>query len=414
MAALLLALVPCDARADQTNVMEQLRKTLMPKPSAWGEIRVGTATRADPDPRSGAVLQAFQQLLALDPSGPPTAPIQTGATVAVPTNAIQRLKAEGRSPQLFVRPGNGTVMQIRGGVLEPAGPTSPGKLRAADARANERTARNFLRSNRELLRLDDPDVELNLESEQRDEDGAHHLRFSQRYKEITLWPSGLSVHLDPDGNVGSMDGAYAPTPTGVPTVPILTAEDAAAHAKSPNAPNGTASDFVLVIYSPLNLPTRLAWKFKYSTDLLHSWLMVIDAEDGRILNRVSLVLDASVPGSANDLEGLNQNFNVWSDAGKFYMIDTTKQSFNPAFDPVKDPHGAISIFDAREVASQDLKTIFLVDSISATTWLPDAVSALFNFSKTYDYYLQRHARNSLDGNGGNIQAVVRISQLDNA
>ena len=36
------------------------------------------------------------------------------------------------------------------------------------------------------------------------------------------------------------------------------------------------------------------------------------------------------------------------------------------------------------------------------------MSASFNFGKVFDYYSQRHARNSIDGQGGNIVAVVRL------
>lgn len=42
------------------------------------------------------------------------------------------------------------------------------------------------------------------------------------------------------------------------------------------------------------------------------------------------------------------------------------------------------------------------------------MSALFNFSQTYDYFLAEHQRNSLDGQGGNITAVVRIGEYANA
>jgi len=49
-----------------------------------------------------------------------------------------------------------------------------------------------------------------------------------------------------------------------------------------------------------------------------------------------------------------------------------------------------------------------------STWLPDGVSAAYNFSHTFDYFFQRHNRNSLDGQGGNIKAAVRVAQMDNA
>jgi hypothetical protein len=38
------------------------------------------------------------------------------------------------------------------------------------------------------------------------------------------------------------------------------------------------------------------------------------------------------------------------------------------------------------------------------------VSALFNFSEVYDYFLAVHGRNSLDGQGGSILAIVRLGQ----
>lgn len=81
------------------------------------------------------------------------------------------------------------------------------------------------------------------------------------------------------------------------------------------------------------------------------------------------------------------------------------------------PEGAITIADARLKKVNELQgsDIFLITSANANDWsLADGVSAAFNFSKTYDYYLAQHGRNSLDGNGGNITAVVRVGEYDNA
>jgi len=41
--------------------------------------------------------------------------------------------------------------------------------------------------------------------------------------------------------------------------------------------------------------------------------------------------------SAADLEGVTRNINVWSEAGKFYLADTTKTNYNPAFNPSAIP-----------------------------------------------------------------------------
>jgi uncharacterized repeat protein (TIGR01451 family) len=42
--------------------------------------------------------------------------------------------------------------------------------------------------------------------------------------------------------------------------------------------------------------------------------------------------------------------------------------------------------------------------------LADGVSAAVNLSATYDYFLQRLGRDSLDGNGGNMLGIVRVGQ----
>jgi hypothetical protein len=97
------------------------------------------------------------------------------------------------------------------------------------------------------------------------------------------------------------------------------------------------------------------------------------------------------------------------------MIDASKPMFNPAFDPLIDGRGTIGVLDARNVDRNQLDSVFHVTSPSPNSWtVPDAVSASFNFAQTYDYYLERHSRNSIDGSGGVIAAIVRVGNLDNA
>ncbi len=40
---------------------------------------------------------------------------------------------------------------------------------------------------------------------------------------------------------------------------------------------------------------------------------------------------------------------------------------------------------------------------TSTGWVPDAVGAMYGLGATYDYYLQRHGRNSLDDAGSSIR-----------
>jgi bacillolysin len=408
-----LVLAPLSSRADESSVRAQLRQALLAKPKVWGEVNLGSVARIQTDTNAAATARKVADLLQRRLDVPQGRDLNGGPKPSPQSEAIQRLKAQSNEAEVLLRPANRTIMQIRGGQLQaPAG----GLAAASGPGAAERTARGFLRANRELTRLDDPDAELKLESSVTNENGAAHLKFSQWFHAICVWPSGLTVHLDPQGNVDSVDGAYVPTPAAVGVIPFITAEEAIAQAKggAANWKSGQGKNPELIVYSPLERAPRLAWKFSFSTDLFHSWIFIVDAIDGRILNRITQTPDASAAGSAQDLASQMRNINVWSANEKYYMIDTTKQSFDPAFDPVREPHGAISIFDARQVPQDGLKTIFLVESPAANTWLPDAVSALFNFGLTYDYFFQRHGRNSIDGNGANVQAVVRVAQMENA
>ena len=114
--------------------------------------------------------------------------------------------ASARDLEVRLRPGVGTPRLVRGAVLQRAGANGKG------ADPDERTARAFLRTQRALLRLNDPDDELALERSDRDDLGRRHLRFASGTAACPVWPAGLIVHLDPGGNVDAMDGAFVPTP----------------------------------------------------------------------------------------------------------------------------------------------------------------------------------------------------------
>src|SRR6185369_6884368 len=117
---------------------------------------------------------------------------------------------------------NGTPSEIKGPALERAfsGPVN------AEAERHAATARGFLRANRDLLLLEDPDQEWRLRKSERDDLGRQHLRFRQEYKGLAVWPCELIVHLDSSGNVDLMDGAFIPTPRGLGTKPSVTAAQA--------------------------------------------------------------------------------------------------------------------------------------------------------------------------------------------
>ena len=361
----------------------------------------------DPDPRATELAERLRQRLAglqaaaLFSPPPPLTPEQSHALSALETRCPGEVS-------VVLRPLAGTPRQIKGEVLQSAQAGSDPPLT---------TARTFLRTNCDLLRLDDPHAELTLTRRHTDELGRTHLRFQQQYQGVPVWPADVIVHLNPEGHVDVMNGVFVPTPKKLGTVPVLDAADAAEYARTglPDGAEAEVSASELIIYAPGDTPPRLAWKLELAIDLTSRWLVVIDAVNGAELTAYSLVMHQQVAGSGVDLFGRTRRLNVWQQDGLFWMVNTSK----PMFDPNADPRerGIIWIYDAQNLPPTSrpeefpLPPLQVVNSRSPTSgWLPDAVSASYHFSEVYDYYQERHNLDSLDGRGASIHAMVRLGR----
>lgn len=331
--------------------------------------------------------------------------------------ALQAVLAPAQGAiRLHLRTENGTVRHARGPLLKPAARQLAG---GNTLQRDTTTAQRLLEHWKDLLGVENPDREFVLVQSGSNDLGGRHLRFHQHWQGLRVWPATLSLHLDPDGQATLLEGAYNPSPLGLATQPRLTAQDATLQARA-SIQNGLAADTdapQLVVHAPLGSEPRLAWALQLNLGLDHAWLVFVDALDGRILARSPRHCDANVAGRGLDLENVSRNLNVWSGNGTHFLLDTSKPMFKAGSDPVNKPEGVITIADARNKKIQELQNsdLFLVTSANPASWdVADAVSAAFNFSETYDYFLADHGRNSLDGAGGNITAVVRVADYDNA
>ena len=298
---------------------------------------------------------------------------------------------------------DGTPLQIRSG----------GVLRAASLNASALdTARAFLRENAGLLKIDNPDAELVVTSRILDNLGRTHIRFDQTFQGLPVWPSELIVHLDDAGNVDLVDGAFVPTPRRIPRVPVITTEAAMKSA------GGATSVPELIVFAREGRRARLAWKMTVHESLATRWLVVVDASSGAVLERFNTIETAGVTGSGRDLSGATRTLNLWQQGSTFLMLDTTKAMFDPASTPPapQTTRGGIFIADAKNLPATSNPKEFppnlaVVSSSSSSNWpVADTVSASFLISQTYDYYLNVHQRNSIDGNRGTIMGIVRLGQ----
>lgn len=308
---------------------------------------------------------------------------------------------------------NGTVRQIKGNMLEPA---SKSIIAKSSKERDSVTARNFLRKNQRYLGIHNPDEELYLVKQKSDELGKKHLTFHQRLNGISVWPADIKVHLSAEGNVDLMNGSYAPTPKKtLNQKPRINDSEAKRLAKTALGPvKSEVVDAPELIYYFDQKIHKLAWKFRLKVDYKHRWLVIIDAVSGDVLLQYNEVMESAARGTSFDLLNQRQNIDLFEDNGLFFMVDTSKEMFNADSIPPNPntTEGAIIVFDAQ---NQDINSgpfsVSLVNSNFANSgFLSDAVSAAVNISEVYDYYLEKHNRNSIDGNGSSLFGIVRVGQ----
>lgn len=316
--------------------------------------------------------------------------------------------------EIRARP-NGAIRDLK------AATNRPLQTAVAGGADDEATARAFFRAQRGLLGLEAPDTELTLQSRHVDRLGYRQLRFSQSFKNLPVWKAEIVAELDTQGNLISLSGAYAQTPRKLVTSAAVSANQAAVivHDHLQVAPDAAPN---LVVYLQGGITPRLAWEINATLNATDHRSLLVDAHNGSVLLDYNNVASIGVTGSATDLHGDLVSVNLWDEGdGFFYMVDTTKAMYNAASNPPSpvETNGAITILDAinqpTESPPQSIPSLDLVKSVDTSNFLAAAVSASRSLSATYDYFLAVHGRNSIDGAGTGLEAVVRFgSQYANA
>lgn len=283
---------------------------------------------------------------------------------------------------------------------------------------NKASAIAFLNRYKDTLKIQDIESELKLKSRQHDSLHGEHLRFSQYHAGLPVWNSEVVVHIGATGGVTGLTGNYLADSNSESADPVVSAEAAVEIASSRVSDGGEAtldSDPELVFHKLPDGQATLVWQVELTAKLTSRWTVLVNAIDGEALLVRSKVLNENVAGSGEGIDGRTLPLSVYQDGDLFYMIDTSKPMFNAT---VPQPStnlasGAIVVVDALNLPNTDepqsLPDLFYVTSNSAAGgWLPDAVSASHNLSETYDYFFERHNRNSVDGNGIGLFGVVQL------
>lgn len=283
-----------------------------------------------------------------------------------------------------------------------------------------------------------------------DELGIQHIRYQVTYEDIPIRGAEIIAHIGDRNTIynGKVANSYD-----IDTEPSL-----AIH----SIKNIVDGDFEqkYTDHNLLNLFTeakdtytlvidegRLVYIAEVYENLAHRWSYTIDAHSGEILDKhlamctfhnvhgvtsehhetshihnhecstasEDKLLDGPKISNARDLYGKNVNINTYNIGSKYYMIDATRTMYDNGNSSLpNEPVGAVWTIDAFNTSPENNN--FNYDHVITTqqnfTNRREAVSAHINGGSAYEYFRNVHARESINGSGGNIISLVNVSDAN--
>lgn len=263
---------------------------------------------------------------------------------------------DGQQASVRFDPSTGTPAWINGPFDVPAG------VAPKDA------AYAFFEKNKDIYGMTSPAEELVLLSEGKDELGMSHVSLSQQYKGIPVFGSELAVHVSAANKIMAVNGSYFPNIdlSVEPTIDSGAAVEAAKrHNEGVNLVKREGEEPQLVVVSPVGREAALSWKMTLLAEDSPAILVVfVDAHSGEVVfqyddvKSVVKILSAENGSCDGSLDNLK-------------MVYQSGQSDPPKNDIERD--------------------------------------TFQNMEKVYQYFNNTHKRNSYNGNGASVEAVVNCT-----
>ncbi|MCB2203967.1 M4 family metallopeptidase [bacterium] len=292
----------------------------------------------------------------------------------------------------------------------------------ADAALHDRTAQIFFQKFASLLKLEPEAAGFVLSSVLHTENGRTHLRYRQEIEGIPVWGGEVVCGFTPLGDLDYFTGRYAPSSLHTEEAFLQGSDNALQSARSWLAARGVHDELEAGKYavSAYSGPTttrnylmeaetlRPVWVVEMRTDALARWRIFVDARDGSVVRGYNYTCaDGPEKATAKDLAGNDVTIDTYLHQGNYYMIDASRTMFNAGASVFPNsPAGAIVTLNAN---NSDLVNITQFQSSNNSWGDASSVSAHSNLGVVYEYYLSTHSRNSIDGKGGTIYAIVNVT-----
>jgi len=335
----------------------------------------------------------------------------------------------------------------------------------ANSRSKEQVIFTYLDALKAPIRIEQPSEEFQITKQLKDEVGKTHIKLQQTFKGLKVYGGEAWVHTDKEGSIDLFSGLNYPSPQLTSTTPSIDKANALAIALTDVAEHTTIVPMntqdnpllqhledkaeLVVYHVDQDLEKEhLAWALKIHPNRVSHWNYFVDAHTGEVLNHHSTLcqlyhgvgmdkeahsqevytkeaaaintgnsafFDGPESTQATDINGVTQMVNSYSTNGTNFLIDTSKPMYNSRNSSLPDdPIGAIWTLDARN-ASPSSRNGFQPHHVTSNSTRWDdglAVSAHTNASRTYDYFLNKHGRNSVNDRGINIISFINVADED--
>jgi bacillolysin len=320
-------------------------------------------------------------------------------------------------PKVIFNRTNGTPTLIKVKSFSP----KTGQRQALALGRIENTARQFIFENRVLLKIDDPDQELNLVKSWSDPQGATHFKYQQMVDDIPVFGKQLLVHANSQNSIYLLNGRFEPTPSALVTTPTITENDAIEAVRQHLGLVDISPTHVeLSIFTKPNGEMVLTYKVEVAPTPAEAWIYFIDADNGNFVHRISKIRNEIVSARGRDLNGQNRTFNAWHHTdNRYYLIDPSRPGPQGNVDnnldyvtiPPLSP-GITYVFSANNTGSDEEYPDLYHLSVQAPNgnWDQAGVSAMVNTRTIYQYYHNTFQRKGLDDNFMNYNVVVHFGE----
>ncbi len=279
-------------------------------------------------------------------------------------------------------------------------------------------AMSYLKKNEHITGIPKPEKSLKVKKIEKDELGMTHVRFNQSVNGVNVEGSDIIVHFNKDNEVVSVNGRINQTisDAALDTTAFLNSEDALKTAMSSvNASEELTYEPTaeLVVY-PFEGRNHTAYKVNvnFMGDEPGNWFVFVDAKTGEVIDKYNALMHAdemkTQKGAGKGVHGAHRELHITqvkdeNTGTKFALADYSHANL-----------GGIETYDAKNDNTASNDTLYVGDSAAfISDYDRAAVDAHYNSEKVYEYFLNEHGRNSLDGNGMAIISKVHYGNKYN-